>query len=109
MVRVEEADYELSNGDVILAKPGTVIRKTWRIRNMTEEPWEPDTRIVSVTEGLCFEAPEMKFPTPGNKMDISVKIYIPDNSPRQDFIFQYIMRLFNTKLKCFGEPLIATV
>jgi hypothetical protein len=31
MVRVEESEYELSNNDVILAKPGTVVRKVWRI------------------------------------------------------------------------------
>lgn len=51
----------------------------------------------------------MKFPTPGNKVDISVWIYIPDSMPPQDFISQYVMWLYNVKYKCFGEPLVATI
>ena len=31
------------------------------------EDWDLDTKLVSVTEGLCFEPPqELRFPTPGN-------------------------------------------
>lgn len=42
-------------------------------------------------------------------MDLSVKIWIPENSPRQDFMTQYIVRFYCTKLKCFGEPMVATI
>jgi hypothetical protein len=42
-------------------------------------------------------------------VDLSVKIYVPEVLPKSDFILQYIMRLYNNKYKCFGEPLIATI
>ena len=50
---------ELSNEDLITAKPGTIVRKTWRVINTFSEHWPEDTKIVSVTEGLCFEAPKV--------------------------------------------------
>ena len=109
MTRIEEDEFELSNSDVILAKPDTVIRKTWRVTNTFNDVWPEDTKIVSVTEGLCFEAPKVQLPSPGGKMDISVKIWIPGNAPKQDYVFQYIMRFYCSKLKCFGEPMIATI
>jgi len=87
MTRIDDSQLELSNEDLITAKPGTVVRKTWRVINTVSEFWPEDTKLVSVTEGLCFDAPKVHFPSPGGKMDISVKIWIPENSPRQDFIF----------------------
>ena len=58
MTRIDVSNLELSNEDVIIAKPGTVVRKTWRITNTFNEHWPDDTRVVSVTEGLCFEPPK---------------------------------------------------
>ncbi len=86
-MKVDDQEFELSNNDVILAKPGTVVRKTWRVKNAFEEMWDPETKVVSVTEGLNFEGPELKFPSPGNRMDLSVKIYIPESAPEENFVF----------------------
>jgi len=43
MSRIEEEEFELSNSDVILAKPGTIVRKTWRVLNTFNEAWPEDT------------------------------------------------------------------
>lgn len=58
-MRVAEDPFEMSNQDVILATPNSVVRKTWLVTNTSDEPWPEDTKVVSVTEGLCFEAPEI--------------------------------------------------
>lgn len=43
MTRIDVSNLELSNEDVIIAKPGTVVRKTWRITNTFNEHWPDDT------------------------------------------------------------------
>ena len=92
-----------------MAKPGTIVWKTWRVINKFNEFWPDDTKLVSVTEGLCFESPKILLPSPGGKLDVSVKIWVPENSPKEGFVHQYIMRLYCSKFKCFGEPMIATI
>ncbi len=78
MMRVEEAVFEHSNSDVILAKPGSLVRKVWKLRNTGDEPWPEDTRIVSVTEGLCFEAPDIlqRNLAPDATIEIAIKIFV---------------------------------
>lgn len=34
LMRIDEAHSELSNQDVILAKPGCIVKKCWRIKNL---------------------------------------------------------------------------
>ena len=99
---------------MIIAEPGSIIKKTWRIKNLGVRQWPKDVRIVSVTDFLHFEAPKItKCLKPGEMMDLSVIIYIPDDPLRpvvQDgnTIKEYILRLFCDEYKCFGEPFIAT-
>ena len=111
MSRIDEQEFELSNSDVILARPGCLIRKTWRIVNISQTTWPSDTRIASVTPGLCHETMDKIYHEvhPNGIVDISVRIFIPDDVPPQNHIFQYIMRLYSDKIGCFGEPIIATV
>lgn len=70
--------------------------------------------MVSVVDHLHFESPKIsKFLKPGEMMDLSIIIYIP-NDPLHpvveegNTIKEYIVRLFCDEYKCFGEPLIAT-
>ena len=108
LARVDETYSELSNGDVILWKPKTLIKKTWRIKNLGTRRWPKDTRLVSVTENLYFEGPKIKnFLKPGGIMDISVKILIAEDSEDKN-IQEFILRMYCQELKWFGEPLIAT-
>ena len=110
LMRIDEADAELSNQDVILAKPGTLIKKCWRVKNIGMRQWPKDTRIVSVSDGLYFETPMIHYSLkPGEMMDISVKIYIPEEEPGENALKEYIMRLMCEEFKCYGEPLIATI
>lgn len=89
MSRIDEETFELSNGDVILARPGCVIRKTWRIVNTAHSSWPDDTRIVSVTKGLCMETPDIihKSLLPNGILDVSIKIFVPDEAPAKNHMF----------------------
>lgn len=40
---------------------------------------------------------------------LTMKIYVPEATAPQDQILQFIMRLYSNDLKCFGEPIIATI
>jgi len=95
LLRVDEAELELSNGDVILAKPGTLVKKCWRVKNLGTRVWPKDTRIVSVTDYFYFDAPKLEsFLRPGEVMDIAIKLYVPEDEPSEDNIKEYICRLF---------------
>jgi hypothetical protein len=108
-MRIDETYCELSNLDVILCKPRTLVKKTWRIKNLGTRQWPNDTRIVSVTDDLFFEGPRIgQYLKPSDMMDISVKIFIPASTNGNNNIKEYIMRLYCNEFKCFGEPLIAT-
>lgn len=58
LTQLETDDLSKSNDDCILAVPGSLVAKTWRIRNKSSNILPRDTRIVSVTQGLCFEGPQ---------------------------------------------------
>jgi hypothetical protein len=109
LMRIDESHMELSNQDVIVAKPGTVVKKCWRLKNLGTRTWPKDTRIVSVTDNLLFCPPRiMEFLKPGEMMEIGVNFLIPTDTPDNNDIKEYIMRLYSDELKCFGEPIIAT-
>jgi len=100
-----------SNSDVIVGTPGSIVYKTWRIKNTWDRSFPEDTKIVSVTKGLYVETPN-RLPgpiTPGTVLDVSLKIFIPDDTPPQDHMIMYVLRLFSDKLQCFGEPIVATI
>ena len=78
LMRIDETFDEFSNQDVIISKPNCLIKKTWRMKNLGSRAWPADTKIVSVTDQLYFEAPKINnFLKPGEMMDVSIKIYIP--------------------------------
>ena len=85
MMQILEDDLMKSNSDVIIAKPGSVIRKTWRIRNSCDEEWPNDSRIVSVTEGLNMETPTILYKgmSPGEEYELSIKIFVPEVGPQE--------------------------
>ena len=110
LMRVDETELDLSNQDVILAKPGWLVKKTWRIKNLGIKEWPKDSKIVSVTEGLYYHPPKItSLLKPGEVMDIGIRIYIPKEEKDEGNLKEYIMRLYSEHLKCFGEPLIATI
>ena len=109
LMRIDETYPELSNNDVILAKPGSVLKKCWRIKNLGSRQWPKDTRIVSVTDNLLFVPPKItNHLKSGEMMDIGINIYIPNSESGENNLKEYIMRLFCDELKCFGEPIIVT-
>ena len=109
LMRIDEEHLELSNQDVILSKPGCVVKKCWKVKNLGTKQWPKDTRIVSVTEGLlCVPPPLPEFLNPGEMMEIGVNVYIPKTENGDNNIKEYILRLWCNELKCFGEPLIVT-
>jgi len=109
LMRIDETYSELSNQDVILAKPKSLVKKTWRVKNLGTRQWPRDTRIVSVTDDLYFEGPKINnFLHPGEMMDFSIKIFIPETVNGDNNIKEYILRLYCDEFKWFGEPIIAT-
>lgn len=111
MLRVDQEDFNLCNDDVVAAFPGCEIIKTWRVKNIGPCAWPSDTVLVSVTEGLCVEVPDLTYKLePGEFMDITARIYIPLNATAEDndFMKLYIVRLYTPSHGCFGEPMIAT-
>lgn len=109
LMRIDETYPELSNQDVVLAKPGSVIKKCWRLKNLGTKQWPKDTRIVSVTDNLLFVPPRIiDHLKPGEMMDVGINIYIPESELGENNLKEYIMRLFCDELKCFGEPIIIT-
>ena len=111
MMWILEDDYMKSNSDVIVAKPGSVIRKTWRIKNSCNEDWPDDSRIVSVTQGLNMEVPKILYKRmePGDEYEVSIKIWVPEVGCEEGSLVQYISWLYSDSMQCYGEPLIATV
>lgn len=100
MMRIDEEIILNSNMDVLLAKPGCVVKKVWRMKNLGMKKWPNDTRIVSVTDGLYFEAPYLKtFASPGEMMEVACKIYVPEEEAGEGEIKEYIMRLYSNDLK----------
>mmetsp|Transcript_23573 Transcript_23573/g.23511 ORF Transcript_23573/g.23511 Transcript_23573/m.23511 type:complete len:118 (+) Transcript_23573:1309-1662(+) len=95
LMRVDEQHPEFSNEDIIVAKPGSVLRKCWRIKNIGSKQWPKDTRLVSVTDGLFFIGPSIKeFLKPGEMMDLGINIYIAPEENGENNIKQYIVRLY---------------
>lgn len=95
LMRIDETHDEFSNNDVLLCKPNTLVKKTWRMKNLGTKQWPKDTRIVSVTDGLYFEPPKLtSFLKPGEVMDLSIRIYIPESESGSNNIKEYIMRLY---------------
>lgn len=110
LLRVDESVIENSNQDVILAKPGWLVKKTWRVKNLGTRAWPADTKIVSVTDNLFYHAASVTHNlAPGEVMEISIRIYIPNDERDNDTLKEYIVRPYSKELSCFGEPLIATV
>ena len=110
LMRVDETELDLSNQDVILAKPGWLVKKSWRIKNIGIKEWPKGTKIVSVTDGLFYHPPKItNLLRPGEVMDIGIRIYIPKEEKDEGNLKEYIMRLYWEQLKWFGEPLIATI
>lgn len=109
LMRIDESYPELSNQDVILAKPGSIVKKCWRLKNLGSRQWPKDTRLVSVTDNLFFEGPAIThFLKPGEMMDIGARIFVPDTEQGDSSIKEYILRLFCNEFQWFGEPIIAT-
>lgn len=95
LCRIDEGCPELSNQDVILAKPGCVIRKCWRLKNLGTRQWPKDTRLVSVTDGLFFVGPRItEFLKPGEMMDLGINIYITPQENGENNIKEFILRLY---------------
>lgn len=110
LMRVEDSLIDNSNGDVILAKPGSLVKKTWRVKNLGTRSWPTDTKIVSVTDSLFYHAPSITHNlAPGEVMEISIRIYVPNDECDYDTVKEYIVRLHSKELNWFGEPLIAYV
>ena len=109
--RIEQGILAYSNDDIMTARPGCLIRKVWRITNVSGSKFPSDTRIVSVTKGLQFEYPTIQPQKlgHGHSIDLSMKMYIPENEPLEPSIKQYILRLFCDEYQVFGEPIIFTV
>ena len=100
LMRIDEGHSELSNQDVILAKPGCIIKKCWRLKNLGTRQWPKDTRIVSVTDDLLHVAPKITdYLKAGEMMDIGINIYIPKSENGENNIKEYIMRLYCQELK----------
>lgn len=95
LMRIDEQHPEFSNEDIIVAKPGSVLRKCWRLKNLGSKQWPKDTRLVSVTDGLFFIGPSIKeFLKPGEMMDLGINIYIVPEENGENNIKQYIVRLY---------------
>ncbi len=100
LMRIDEAHTELSNQDVILCKPGSVIRKCWRLKNLGSRQWPKDTRLVSVTDHLLFIGPQIhEYLKPGEVMDIGINIYVVPEEASENNIKEYILRLYSDELK----------
>ena len=71
---------------------------------MSGERFPSDTRIVSVTKGLHFEAPNIlpQRLAHGMSIDMALKIYVPEDEPLDNPIKQYILRLFCDEYQVFG-------
>ena len=94
-MRIDQTNSELSNDDVILCEPRSLVKKTWRMKNLGTRQWPADTRLVSVTDDLYYEGPRIAIQLkPGEMMDISVKIYVPENINGDNNMKEYILRLY---------------
>mmetsp|Transcript_34960 Transcript_34960/g.34637 ORF Transcript_34960/g.34637 Transcript_34960/m.34637 type:complete len:156 (+) Transcript_34960:943-1410(+) len=100
LLRVDEEIIEYSNEDIISVKPGSVVRKCWRVKNIGTRQWPQDTRLVSVTDNLFFIGPQIhQFLKPGEMMDLGINIYINPQEDGDNNIQEYIVRLYSKQYK----------
>ena len=87
-----------------------MLKKTWKVKNLGSRAWPADSRLVSVTDDLYFYPAEITyFLSPGDIMEIGIRIYIPKDERADDSLKEYIVRMYSKDLSWFGEPMIATV
>jgi hypothetical protein len=110
MVVVTGKLTKLNNDYNIVAKPGWMVIKTWRVLNNSDYEWPNDVFIKSVSNDIDCELPTIsRRLQPKEEMEISVRFQIPEKATDNvilNYIFSVWSREFGHMGDLFGRSLL---
>lgn len=106
---VESNEPKMGNDDMILCKKGSLISKSWIVKNVgcTIWPKNPRLKIESKTPGLVVPMILDRL-NPGDKMILTVNYLIPENAEEDADVHQVTLSLNSKGFGDFGEKLALT-
>lgn len=107
LAMVEINEPQMGNDDIILWKQGSLISKSWIVKNVGCTKWPKNPRLVwdSKLPGLKLPKISEKL-KPGEKMLITINLFIPENEKLETDAYQVALNLNSKKFGNFGEDLI---
>lgn len=97
----------MSNEDVILCKKGSLISKSWIVKNVgcTIWPKNPRLKVEGKHKGLVVPMILERL-MPGDKMILTVNLQIPENFEEENEVHYIILNLNSKGFGDFGRKLV---
>jgi len=109
LANVEDNEPKMGNDDIILCKKGSLISKSWIVKNVGCTNWPKNPRIVvkNKTSGLVLPMVLDRL-KPGDKMILTVNYSIPNDDQVDNDVHQILLNLNSKGFGDFGEKLALT-
>lgn len=107
LAAVEDSEPKMGNDDVILCKKGSLISKSWIVKNVgcTNWPKNPRLKIENKVKGLVVPMILERL-KPGDKMILTVNYHIPEYFEHENDVHNIILTLNSKGFGNFGEKLL---
>ena len=104
---VENEEPKMGNDDVILCKKGSLISKSWIVKNVgcTSWPKNPRLKVENKEKGLIVPMILEKL-KPGDKMILTINYQIPEYFEEENDVHNIILSLNSKGFGDFGEKLV---
>jgi len=104
---VESEEPKMGNDDVILCKKGSLISKSWIVKNVGCTTWPKNPRLkVQESKHKLVVPMILERLKPGDKMIITVNYHIPEYFEEEDDVHSIILSLNKKGFGNFGEKLL---
>lgn len=109
LAEVEDKEPKMGNNDMILCQKGSLISKSWIVKNVGCTVWPKNPRLIvdSKVKGLMVPMILDRL-KPGEKMILTVNYTVPEDENIDNDLHQIILRLNSKGFGNFGEPLAVT-
>lgn len=106
---VEEGEPKMGNEDIILCKKGSLISKSWIVKNVGCTIWPKNPRLIAEkkTPGLVVPMILERL-KPGDKMMLTVNYLIPKGAEMDNDVHQITLNLNSKGFGDFGEKMALT-
>jgi len=104
---VEDSDTKFSNNDVILCKKGSLISKSWIVKNVGWTLWPKNVRLKAQDKYKNLVVPMiLDRLNPGDKMILTVNYQIPEYFEEENDVHYITLNLYSKGFGDFGMKLI---